>query len=694
MGKKQRIYETDITKFLKTIIWFALSLSFLVPLIYSLQAIFPFAAPRAFFFMGAVQLAFFTWVVLAIRNGNYRPKPDPVTIAVSAFIGAMALSTIFGADPFHSFWSSYERMSGLLMHLHLFAFFLVLSSIVKGKEDWIKLIGWIVPIASIVSLISLAHNFGLIQLPAYFQNGSTLANTSFMGSYLLVVAFFCLYGLIKSWDSKKTFFGINFLIIVSAIMFNSGGRAMKGAFLAGMILLFILYLAFANRNRIVNLFSRLALIVGLLASLYVGLFAFTEGHLVRDKIEGLHGMSARFLVWEMAWEGFMERPLLGLGPESFPLAFERNFDPQLRMMDGGEIWFDKAHNAVFDSLVTVGALGTILFFGMFLTALFLLWREFFKRDSEIWAPAIFTSLFVAHFIQNLTVFDMISSLMLMFAMLAFVSSSAPEREISDGRESLNSITGPAIVAGLVFLVTLNIFVIPPYRANLSASVALNSPAEVPATEYYERAFAGPIGRNSTIFSIAEKLITNQAKAGLRGKEREVVIEKMEFMIERMEEAIDREPMMFKEHWMTGRMYNEYYNYHLLQEIMYGDPAEKPDLVEEAREVTLRAKELITTALEISPRNQQGYWDLVQAEVNMGNIHIFSGEPELSNNRFKRAFSLSEEAVALEPRDIEAQKKLLQVAKEVIMDPDLVREKLDEALAIDPSWESALEAYIQ
>ncbi len=693
MGNRKKVYLNDADKVLKTIVWFFLLASFLVPLIYDLEALFPFVAPRAFFFMAVVQAAFFAWVVLAVRNGNYRPKAEPVTIAVSAFIGTMALSTLLGANPFHSFWSNYERMSGLLIYLHLFVFFLVLSSTIKGKEQWIKLIGWIVLIASIVSSVSLTHNFGLIKLPVYFQDGSTLANTSFMGSYLLAASFFCLYGLITSRSTKQIFFGTNFVIITSAIMLNPGGRAMKGAFLIGMLLFLLLYLAFANRNRAIKIISRLVLVVGLLASLYIGFFAFVEGSFVREKIEGLRGMSARFLVWEMAWEGFRERPLLGWGPENFPLVFEKEFTPQLRILDAGEVWFDRAHNVVFDSLVTVGALGTILFFGMFLTALTLLWMKFFQKNgSEIWTPAVFTSLFVAHFVQNLTVFDMLSSSMLTFTLLAFVSSLSPERELSDERES-PPILGVALIAAAFLIVTLNIFVMLPYRANLSASVVLNVPVEVPVMEHYQKAFAGPIGRNDTIFLVAEGLIRNQRKYELEGVEKEVVIRKIEFMLKTMERAIDKEPRLFREHWLTGRMYNEYYHFYLLPEIMRAAPAFETDFVKEAREVILRAKKLFSTGLEISPRNQQGYWDLVQAEVNMGNIYIFSGQPELSDERFRRAFALAEKAVELEPRYLGGQINLLQVAQEVIRNPALVRKKADEALAIDPSWKPILERYI-
>ena len=47
-----------------------------------------------------------------------------------------------------SFWSKHERMTGLFMHLHLFAYFLVLSSFLKKEEQWRVLLSIAVGIAA------------------------------------------------------------------------------------------------------------------------------------------------------------------------------------------------------------------------------------------------------------------------------------------------------------------------------------------------------------------------------------------------------------------------------------------------------------------------------------------------------------------------------------------------------------------
>jgi len=118
----------------------------------------------------------------------------------------------------------------------------------------------------------------------------------------------------------------------------------------------------------------------------------------------------RFVVWERAVTGWLERPLLGWGPENFNVMFQRHFNPVLFLPEyGQEIWFDRAHNIIVDTLVTVGIVGLLAYFGIFLATLLILWQNYQKKRTCFWTAAAFSSLLAAYFVQNLTVFDKISS---------------------------------------------------------------------------------------------------------------------------------------------------------------------------------------------------------------------------------------------------------------------------------------------
>src|SRR3989344_6912905 len=97
---------------------------------------FPFITGKNFFFRIVVEILFALWVTAAIFDKKYRPRTSPIFWAVLATMGVLTLSTIFGENPYRSFWSNYERMEGLVGFLHLFAYFLLLISVLKADKEW------------------------------------------------------------------------------------------------------------------------------------------------------------------------------------------------------------------------------------------------------------------------------------------------------------------------------------------------------------------------------------------------------------------------------------------------------------------------------------------------------------------------------------------------------------------------------
>ena len=87
---------------------------------------FPFITGKNFFFRIVVEILFLLWVVLAVFDADYRPKKSPVIFALTATLFILSLATIFGENPYRSFWSNFERMEGLIGHIHLFLYFLII----------------------------------------------------------------------------------------------------------------------------------------------------------------------------------------------------------------------------------------------------------------------------------------------------------------------------------------------------------------------------------------------------------------------------------------------------------------------------------------------------------------------------------------------------------------------------------------
>ncbi len=153
--KEEKQISSGWEKFLVWIITAGAYLSLLTPLMYSRYYYFPFVGPKSLYFMAFCQIVFFAWLILALYKKKYRPKLNIVLLAFGLFIFFMIVSTIFGVDPSRSFWSKFERMTGLLMWLNIFGFFLAVFSTFKTFVEWKRVFFVSLGAAFVVSLLGL-----------------------------------------------------------------------------------------------------------------------------------------------------------------------------------------------------------------------------------------------------------------------------------------------------------------------------------------------------------------------------------------------------------------------------------------------------------------------------------------------------------------------------------------------------------
>jgi len=114
-----------------TIIEWGTYLALFTPFIFIRDYFFPFVVPKTIFFRIVVDIIFIAYILLVISNPRYRPKFTPLTITITAFLGILILTSLTGINFEKSFWSVFERMSGLLTFFHLYAFYIILSSVFK-----------------------------------------------------------------------------------------------------------------------------------------------------------------------------------------------------------------------------------------------------------------------------------------------------------------------------------------------------------------------------------------------------------------------------------------------------------------------------------------------------------------------------------------------------------------------------------
>jgi O-antigen ligase len=635
------------------------------PFVISARYFFPFVSLKSVYFMGLAEIIFAAWVILMIHYPKYRPRLNAVAVALILFLAVQAASSIAGIDFIRSFWSKYERMTGLLMQIHLFGFFLVVSSCFKTKGDWLKIFGvsvFAAVLMSIVSVIPAIGNKALGQMASVARGGATIGNSSFLGTYLLFNFFFALYSFLNSKNWLRIFFIFGFVIIGVALIFSTARAALLSS-IGGLVLFLLAWLIFARgkKSRILGLVLTGVLILLCATCVYL---AFKPGNIISNIVDENTDASfgGRLPVWGSAWQGFLQKPLLGWGPENFEIVFTKYFNSCLLGQScGGDIWYDRAHNIIFDTLATTGAVGMLSYLGIFAVVFYVLWKRFSEKSLTFWAAGVFSFMLIAYFVQNLTVFDMVNSYMLLFLTFAFVGSVASEEEkepIETGKP-INWMIAAAIV--ILFIYPFTKSVVQPAQASKDSIIALAY--ELGSTNrlaYYQKSIAlSQVG----VYQLRD-FFAQTAMEGLQNMKTSESIsdgtkKELDFVIKGMEASIAESPQDFRSYLKLGQLYNYY------------------ALFVDASKLS-RADEVLQKAIEVSPTNQQGYWSLAQTKIYEGQL--------------QESLSFAEQALNLEPTSNQSGLIVVQIAK-IIGDETLLEQKVQEVLKVNPGLEGDINSIL-
>lgn len=417
-----------------------------------LVAALPFVASRHlfygavnakyFFVVGIVSLAalLFTYLLFAHKH-TVRTGQRWLLWGLAALLVVYYLAAFLGVSPALSLWSDVTRSTGIFFLTYI-AFLAFFAGEVLGERDFL-LVRWAVALSSAVfalwSFFDPALASGGVEV-----SGLTFGNSTFAGAYLLLAFVVTLMELSRSRRGSKARLALIAAAVIQALspvlLANqlwtgtatvadvlSNPVALLGAARASSAVLVagLLYMAgwFVVR-RLVPSPARTHAVLGwrglaaagtlcLVALLFVPGSFVQEGY-IREST------AARVFVWNEGLAAFADRPLLGWGPETFRLAHERHFDSRLYLKENiGEVWFDRAHNVVVDTLVATGILGALVSAALvvlFLRTVVRARRQGLVGDAE--AELLFVFPF-AHFLQLQTSFDTIATYVLSAAMLGY-----------------------------------------------------------------------------------------------------------------------------------------------------------------------------------------------------------------------------------------------------------------------------------
>lgn len=223
------------------------------------------------------------------------------------------------------------------------------------------------------------------------------------------------------------------------VIFWTQTRGVMLALLVGLLFMGVYGLWFQRKTAYAKWHA--GIIIGVCFMLF-GLYLGREMPLIKNipMLERVSSISltdittqSRFLTWGATFQGWLENPfrfLFGYGLENFFVVFDRHFPYEIFVDSGSQIWFDRSHNIILDTGVTMGFIGLVVYCLILYAALAILYVNA-KKKGNFAVSAVFSGLIVSYFLQNLFVFDTIDSFILFYLTLGFLTflSLAHEQKI-------------------------------------------------------------------------------------------------------------------------------------------------------------------------------------------------------------------------------------------------------------------------
>ncbi|MEA2112794.1 MAG: O-antigen ligase family protein [Patescibacteria group bacterium] len=474
-----------------------------IPLVVVSSLFFPYIVGKNILFRVLVELAFGAWAILALRDKKYRPRFSWILGSILIFVGVIFFADLLGENPLKSFWSNYERMEGWFTLLHSLGYFIVVISLLNSEKLWKRFLLTSVAVSvytSFYGLSQLIESGGGTRLHASFGNASYLA--IYLVIHIFLVAFF--WNRRRKWNDFVGWFYASIILLHTIILYNTATRGAILGFIGSILLISFLIAFFEKEKKGLRKISA-GILVGTL--ILVGSFiSLKDSSFVRDSsvLSRFADISfqetttkSRFMIWNMAWEGVKEKPLLGWGQENFNYVFNENYDPK---MYGQEEWFDRTHNVFLDWLIAGGFLGLLSYLALFGAVLLYLWSRKRGSNFSLIEKSLFTGLLAGYFVHNLFVFDNITSYILFFTILGFIhnqiSSSDQQEENErkgflsriDSENTLNIITIVIIILTLFSIHSFNTKFVLANRALLQA-IAPHEEGLSENLNYYKKALS-------------------------------------------------------------------------------------------------------------------------------------------------------------------------------------------------------------
>jgi tetratricopeptide (TPR) repeat protein len=350
-----------------------------------------------------------------VRGVWERVRRTPLVLPALVLVLSYLLSTALSVVPRISFFGSYVRMQGTFSYLSYVAIFVMMLTNLRTRDQVSRLLHTVILTSLPISIYGILQNAGLDPLPwggnVRERVAANMGNAIFVAAYLIMAVFLTLERLLNSLtamlsterggmsDSLRAG-GYLFILVVQLIAIvytQSRGPWMglaAGLYVFAMLGLLLLARWAVQRKQVPaglgwltrHLRSAWLTLIGLTVAglLFLVMLNMPNGPLagvcnqryvsrlctVFSTTEGTNAV--RVLIWEGVADMMLAphapiqqpdgtpdalnalRPLVGYGPESMWVVYNRFYPPELAHYESRNASPDRSHNETFDTLVRGG----------------------------------------------------------------------------------------------------------------------------------------------------------------------------------------------------------------------------------------------------------------------------------------------------------------------------------------------------
>jgi len=658
----------NLEKILKYTIWAGLIAICFIPLLVDGDYFFPFIVPKTLAFRIITEVLFLAFLGLAVIKKEYRPKLNLVLVLFFFYLVAIFISSILGGSFYFSFWSNNERSEGLLLLLHLFIFLIILSGFLRRFQDWLIIFEASFLSSLLVSLYGLGqylHLSGFMESAGGARITSTIGNAGYVAGYLIFNIFF---GLILFFSRQNKYLRWYYLLGILLQIFIVFNTLTRGGILALFfsLAIFIGYLAFFYlrgnkwiRNTGVGILLLMIVFTAIVFANKQAAWVQKSNILSRITTISLQATTAqnRLMTWQSSYLGFKEKPILGYGYENFYQVFDKYFNPKIYRKAGSIVWFDRAHNIIFDRLITGGLIGLFLYLSFLLLPLYYLWKYFwseksekkddqnaseisFRGESQYLVPVIFTLLMTAYFIQNLFIFEALVTYIPLFLVLGFLSQLCPSyaQGFSQSKKPYLVLLTIGVIVFLPVLFSVNIKPASANKGLIDAMIKARTGKYQEAYDQFIKVIEMDTFGNQEYRERFGEFVTgalNIQRIDENWKSLAALRVEQEF-----DKQIQEKPKNTRNYLMFMRFLNKSYRFNI--------------------ERLNKSLDLFEKAVELSPTRPQLYYEAGYSQLYLGKYYQSLGETEKAEQFYNQSIANMQKAIDLNDQVVESYINMVMV----------------------------------